>query len=61
MATCKKDENQDHDYHVPKVQNGACNAHDLKFGKEAINCRHKKINSYKITSKKGSLPPMIIL
>lgn len=61
MLTCEKEENQDHDHRVPKVQNGVCNAHDLKFGKEVINCIQKMVNSCKTAGKKGSPPPMIIL
>lgn len=52
MITCKNEKNQDHDHHVPKVQNGTCNAHDLKFFKEVMNCIHEKINSCKTASKK---------
>lgn len=42
VVTCKKDENQDYYYHVPKVQNGACNVCDLKFGKEVISAFIKR-------------------
>lgn len=61
MVTCEEKENQHHDHRVPKVQNGACHARDLKFGKEVINGIHKKIDSCKTACKKGSPPPMIIL
>ena len=61
MVTCEKEENQDHDHRVPKIQNGACHACDLKFGEEVMNCIYQKVNSCKTAGEKGSPPPVIIL
>lgn len=61
MVTCEKEENQDRDHRVPKIQNGACRACDVKFDEEVMDCIYQKINSCKTASEKGSLPPVIIL
>jgi hypothetical protein len=59
--TCKKEEAEDHDASVSKVQEGRGSSLYIQLGKEVVNTIHSQVEGCEPTSQKASPPPVVIL
>lgn len=59
--TCEKEEDEDHNQSVSKVEDGAGSSDDLQLWEEVMDSIDKQIHCCEATGQEGTPPPVVVL